>query len=76
MVNLVKSKVMHSIRDGIFGEMNIWMDDQVLEEVKIFKYLGSLVMAVGGIEAEVQQRVLEESTVGTESCEVFCRVWQ
>ena len=29
----------------------------------VFKYLGSLAMAVGGVEADVQQRVLEGSKV-------------
>ena len=48
----MKSDVVQSVRDGIFGEMNIMMDGQELEEVEVFKYLGSLVMAVG---AEVQQ---------------------
>ena len=42
-VNLTKSKV-----------MNIMMDGQVLKEVAVFKYLGSLVMAEGGVEAHVQ----------------------
>ena len=37
------------------------MDSQVLEEVVGFKYLGSLVTAVAGVEADVQQRVLEGS---------------
>ena len=58
-VNVAKGKVMRSARDGIVGEMNIVMDGQVLEEVAFFKYLGSLVTAVGGVEADVQQRVLK-----------------
>ena len=58
-VNKAKSKVMRSARNGIVGKMNIMIDGQVLEEVGIFKYLGSLVTAVGRLEAEVQQRVLE-----------------
>ena len=62
-VNVVKSKVMRSARDGIVGEMNIIMDGQVLEEVDIFKYLGSLVTVVAGVKADVQQRVFEESKV-------------
>ena len=45
---------MRSARDGIVGEINIMMDGQVLEEVAVFKYLGSLVTAVGGVEADVQ----------------------
>ena len=60
-MNIAKSKVMRSARDGIVGEMNIRMDGLVLEEVEVFKYLGSLVTAVGGVEADVQQRVLEGS---------------
>ena len=39
------------------------MDDLVLEEVEVFKYLGSLVTAVGKVKADVQQRVLEGSKV-------------
>ena len=31
------------------GEMNIIMDGEVLEEVAVFKYLGSLVMAAGRV---------------------------
>ena len=58
-----KSKVMLYARDCIFGEMNFMMDGQVLEEAEVFKYLGSLVIAVGGIAAEVQQSVLDWSKV-------------
>ena len=62
-VNEAKSKVMQSTRGGTVGGMNIMMDGQVLEEVEVFKYLGSLVTAVGGVESDVQQRVLEGSKV-------------
>ena len=62
-VNVAKRKVMRFARDCIVGGMNIMMDGLVLEEVAVFKYLGSLVTAVGGVEAEVQQRVLEGSKV-------------
>ena len=62
-VNVAKSKVMRSASDSIAGEMNIMMDGRVLEEVEGLKYLGSLVTAVGGVEADVQQRVLEVSKV-------------
>ena len=62
-VNLAKSKVMRSARDGRVGGMNIMMDGEVLEEVEVFKYLGSLVMAVRGIEADAQQRIFEDSRV-------------
>ena len=39
------------------------MDGQVLEVVEVFKYVGSLVTEIGGVEAEIQQRVLEWSKV-------------
>ena len=52
-LNVAKSKGMQSVREGIFGEMNIMIDGLVLKEVEVFKYLGSLVKAVGGIEADV-----------------------
>ena len=38
-MNVAKSKVMRSDRDGIIGEINIMMDGLVLEEVGVFKYL-------------------------------------
>ena len=62
-MNVAKSKVMRSAREGMFGEMNIMIDDEVLEEVAVIKYLGSLVTAVGGVETDVQQGVLEGSKV-------------
>ena len=62
-VNLAKSKVMRSASDGMVGEMNTMMDGEVLEEVAVFKYLGSLVTAVGRVETDVQQRFLEGSKV-------------
>ena len=46
-MNIAKSKAMRSARDGTVGETNIIMDDQVLEEVEVFKYLGSLVTSDG-----------------------------
>ena len=41
-MNVAKSKVMRSVRNGIVGKMNIVKGGQVLEEVEVFKYLGSL----------------------------------
>ena len=35
-MNVATSKVMRSARDGIVGEINIMVDDQVLEEVAVF----------------------------------------
>ena len=59
----VEEQGLRSAKDGIVGEMNIMMNGLVVEEVEVFNYLGSLVIAVGGMEADVQQRVLEESKV-------------
>ena len=53
-VNVAKNKVMRSVKDDIVGDMNAMDDGQVCEEVEVFKYLGSLVTAVGEVEAEVQ----------------------
>ena len=44
---------MRYVRDSVVGETNIMMDGQVLMQVEVFKNLGSLVTAVGGIEAEI-----------------------
>ena len=58
-VTVARIKVIRSIRDGIVGNLNIMVDGQMLGQVKVYKSLGSLVVAVGGVEAEIQQRVLE-----------------
>ena len=39
------------------------MDGQVLEEIEVFKYLGLLVQAEGGVKADAQQRVSDGSKV-------------
>ena len=41
--------------------MNIVMESQGLEEVEVFKNLGSFLKAVGEVEAKVQKKVLEGS---------------
>ena len=46
---------MRSARDGMVRKMNIMMDGEVLYEVAVLKFLGSLVTAVGGVEADVHQ---------------------
>ena len=46
-MNVAKSKVTRSARDGIAGDINIMMDGLVLEEREVFKYLVSLVTAEG-----------------------------
>ena len=54
---------MRSGKDGIVWEVNFIVDGQVLETVIALKFHGSLMPAVGGVEAEVQQRVLVGSKV-------------
>ena len=56
-VYVTKRKVWRSVGDGIVGEMNIVMDGQVLEEVKLFKYLGALAIAREEVYAEEQLRI-------------------
>ena len=53
----LRSKVMRSASDSIVGEMNIMMGGLVLKVVEVFMYSGSLVTAVGGVEADIQRRV-------------------
>ena len=53
-MNVAKAKVMHSVRDGIIGEMNIVMDGLVLEETADFKSLGSLDLAGRRVDLEIQ----------------------
>ena len=57
-----KIKVVQSVRDGVVGEIKIKMDDQVVGEKEVFKYLGLLVTP-DGVQAEVQQRILKERKV-------------
>ena len=52
-MNVAKSKVMRSTRDEIVGKMIIVMDNEVMEKVVVFKYLGPLVTLVGGLEARL-----------------------
>ena len=40
------------------SEMNIVKDGHVFKEMEVFKFLGSLVTIVGGVEADVPQIVL------------------
>ena len=62
-MSVTKSKVMQSVRGGIFGMMNTVINDQMLEEVEVLKHQGSLVTAVEGLVADLQQRVLEGNEV-------------
>ena len=58
-VNVGKSKVMRCTRGEEGARMNVILNGEVLEEVDRFKYLGSVVAANGGIEADVCHRVNE-----------------
>ena len=58
-VNVGKSKVMRCTRGEGGARMNVVLNGEVLEEVDEFKYLGSIVAANGGIEADVGHRVKE-----------------
>ena len=63
-VNVGKSKVMRCTRNGGGAGLNVTLNGEVLEEVDQFKYLGSVVAANGGVEADVRHRV-------NEGCKVF-----
>ena len=58
-VNVGKSKVMRCTRGEDGARMNVVLNGEVLEEVDQFQYLGSIVAANGGIEADVCHRVKE-----------------
>ena len=56
-VNVGKSKVMRCTRNG--SRLNVMLNGEALEEVDQFKYLGSVIAANGGVEADVRHRVIE-----------------
>ena len=58
-VNVGKSKVMRCTRNGAGVRLNVTLNGEVLEEVDQFKYLGSVIAANGGVEADVRNRVNE-----------------
>ena len=58
-VNVGKSKVMRCSRYGIGDRMHVILNDEPLEEVDCFKYMGSQVAADGGCERDVVQRMNE-----------------
>ena len=62
-VNVGKSKVMRCRRREDDTRLNVMLDGEVLEEVDQFKYLGSIISANGGVEADVSHRVSEGSKV-------------
>ena len=58
-VNVGKSKVMRCTRNEDGGRLNVMLNGETLEEVDQFKYLGSIIVANGGVEADVGHRVNE-----------------
>ena len=58
-VNVGKSKVMRCTRNELGARLNVSLDGEALEEVDQFKYLGSVIAANGGVEADVSHRVSE-----------------
>ena len=58
-VNVGKSKVMRCTNGDDGNRLNVVLDGEVLEEVSQFKYLGSVIAADGGVEADVRHRVNE-----------------
>ena len=56
-VNVGKSKVMRHIRNEDGARLNVMLNGEALEEVDQFKYLGSVIAANGGVEADVRHRV-------------------
>ena len=58
-VNVGKSKVMRCSRYGNGNRMHMILNDEPLEEVDCFKYLGSQVAADGGCERNVVHRMNE-----------------
>ena len=62
-VNVGKSKVMRCTRNEDGARLNVMLNGEALEEVDEFKYLGSVIAANGGVEADVCHRVNEGSKV-------------
>ena len=58
-VNVGKSKVMRCSRYGNGNRMHVILNNEPLEEVDCFKYLGSQVAADGGCERDVVHRMNE-----------------
>ena len=62
-VNVGKSKVMRCTRNEDGARLNVMLNGEVLGEVDHFKYLGSVIAANGGVEADVCHRVNERCKV-------------
>ena len=62
-MNVGKSKVMRCTRNLDEARLNAMLNGEALEEVDQFKYLGSVIAANGGVEADVHHRVNEACKV-------------
>ena len=58
-MNVGKSRVMRCTRNEDGARLNVMLNGEALEEVDQFKYLGSVIVANGGVEADVHHRVNE-----------------
>ena len=58
-VNVGKSKVMRCTRNEDGARLNVMLNGEALEEVDQFKYLGSVIAANDGVEADVRHRMNE-----------------
>ena len=63
-VNVGKSKVMKCTGNEDGARPNVMLNGEALEEVDQLKYLGSVIAANGGVEADVRHRVKEVCKVG------------
>ena len=54
-----KSTVMRCARNEDGARLNVMLKGEALEEVDQFKYLGSVIAANGGVEADVRHRMNE-----------------
>ena len=63
-VNVCKSMVMSCTRNEDGARLNVMLNEEALEEVDQFKYLGSVIAENGGVEADVHHRVNKECSVG------------
>ena len=56
-VNVDKSKVMRCTRNEDDARLKVMLNGEALEEGDQFKYLSSVIVANGGVEADVHHRV-------------------
>ena len=54
--NVGKSKVMRCTRSEGGARLNVMLNGEALEEVDQLKYLGSVIAANGGVEADVHHK--------------------